>query len=353
MKQWLAEEISGFFERHNVAATTVCTPSIKTRASARQLKLLTHSVWTKITFPLCPLKQRNGTKTHMFVQPRCLSPNKPEVNHFWPIWKILTMWGSEITYCLYTGIVPATLREAVRRSKWSTEVVPGASAGGGRSERSLVGCWRCSEVWGGIGRCLVAPEEVSGHGSTVPISFSVSTSPLVVSSLLFQLLLKYEYRCETQGGFNQTIPKCFKYSASSRTRDEITSQITRRHEVVLPRTQRGSWGCSSSRPFAAALPAPRAPSSPAATRTALITASLPLASPLIPLPHTAPGWLAGWLAAGALRERHSISTPAKPAVPHLSYWFSGSLALEHVQSLLSCQLHSERSTHTMLFPQQS
>lgn len=57
--------------------------------------------------------------------------------------------------------------------------------------------------------------------------------------------------------------------------------------------QRGSWGCSSSRPFAAALPAPQAPSSLAATRTALITESLPLASPLIPLPHTASGWLAG------------------------------------------------------------
>lgn len=47
-------------------------------------------------------------------------------------------------------------------------------------------------------------------------------------------------------------------------------------------------------------------------------------------PHSS--WLAGWLAAGALRERHSISTPAKPAVPHLSDWFSGSLALEQIQS---------------------
>lgn len=61
-----------------------------------------------------------------------------------------------------------------------------------------------------------------------------------------------------------------------------------------PSHARGSCGCSSSRPFAATLPAPQAPSSPAATRTALITASLPLASPLIPLLHTAPGWLAGW-----------------------------------------------------------
>lgn len=68
-------------------------------------------------------------------------------------------------------------------------------------------------------------------------------------------------------------------------------------------------------------------------------------------PHSS--WLAGWLAAGALRERHSISTPAKPAVPHLSDWFSGSLALEQIQSPLPCQLHSERSAHTMLFPQQS
>lgn len=39
-----------------------------------------------------------------------------------------------------------------------------------------------------------------------------------------------------RGGFNQTVPKCFKYSASSRTRDEITSQITRRHEETRPRT---------------------------------------------------------------------------------------------------------------------
>lgn len=49
-------------------------------------------------------------------------------------------------------------------------------------------------------------------------------------------ILKCEYRCVARGGFNQTVPKCFKYSASSRTRDEITSQITRRHEETRPRT---------------------------------------------------------------------------------------------------------------------
>lgn len=57
-------------------------------------------------------------------------------------------------------------------------------------------------------------------------------------------------------------------------------------------------------------------------------------------------WLLG---SSALRERHSISTPAKPAVPHLSDWFSGSLALEQIQfSVHASSTQNAQPTH--IFP---
>lgn len=95
--------------------------------------------------------------------------------------------------------------------------------------------------------------------------------------------------------------------------------------------------------FAITQSAHEAPSSHAAIQTVLITAHFPPASPLTPQ------FLAGSRHPYALRDHHYFSSLAKPAILHLSDWFSA-LTLDQIQSTHSVHArstNSDCSAHTL------
>lgn len=81
------------------------------------------------------------------------------------------------------------------------------------------------------------------------------------------------------------------------------------------------------------------PSSHSATQTALITVYVRPASPLAPLLLAASRYPCAW------RDRHYISSPARPAIRHLSDWLSAQ-TLDQIQFSVPLTPHSP---HTFFF----
>lgn len=160
----------------------------------------------KTLFPLCPLEQSSGKrdKEPHVRSVKMFEPRQTRSELFLLVWKILTMCGSETMRFVDRHCVSNIEGSSQKGSKGSAERGVGASAGDGRSRQKLVG-W----VVGGdrqvsgerLERSVAMAAQAHSRCFQLHLLFQF---PLVFSSPFVSALLKYEYHCETQRGFNQT-----------------------------------------------------------------------------------------------------------------------------------------------------